>query len=309
MSDKMMDRIQALLNQANHPNTGDAERQAFMEMADQLQHKHKIDAIMLKMRAAGKEQPKLSEPIKEVIDWVERWDDFFDIHVGVVAALSNLTGVRMVMEGSSKLALFGYPDDIAYFRTLWLSSYLTFSSRLFPKWDSTMTDGENIKALAEAGEPWKKIWTMGRVAGHLEGVAEPPADNGKMKRMYAKACRDMGVEKMKLTQRNRAYRDSYAVGFRAVLVERCYGLRADRDARERAASSGVGLMLSREANAIEELIKRTYPDGLGGSVSANRVRAHEAAGAALGAAAGRSVDLTGGGSTVGAGTPRGAVGA
>jgi len=312
VSDKILDRIQGLINQANHPGTGPAEREAFLMKANQLKHKHKIDSVMLKMREAAKgaAEPKASVPIMDRIAWIDSDDPFKDVHQTVISAYATLTGVRLVTEYgfyNSKMALFGYPDDVAYLRMLWTGSYLTFSTKLFPKWELSTDEGTNIKNLAEAGIKWKEIWQKGRAAGSLAGVAEPPKDNGKMKRLYARACRDAGVERANLTQSNAKYRESYAAGFRNEIVERMWRMKLAQERAEADAGAGVGLVLRREATAIDDLVAATYPGGLGtGSIGRQSQVTDERAGR-LGREAGASVDMTDGSNRVG-GAERKAVG-
>ncbi len=307
-SEKLLDKINALLNQANGAGVTDAEREAFLARADQMMMKYKIDEIMLAARASGKAPAAAGMPTHEEIPWVDRFDEFIDIHTAVIAYLGFLTGVSVVRKWDT-IHVFGYANDIRYFRQLWTAVYFTFSAKLNPQWSTALTTGENIKMLAESGMKWVPIWAAARRAGYLMDTAKPPADNGKMKRLYAKACKDAGMEKMKLTHATVAYRDSFAVGYRDVIFQRALRLKEQRDDMERAAGDGVSMVLRREATAVEDLLRSMYPDLEASTASLNDRKATNANAQAMGANAGRSVDLAGMGG-VGGGTagPRGALG-
>lgn len=298
MSD-ILERVGKLLNQAD--SVDGPEREAFLNMANGLMFKHRIDEATARRTIDGGTARTSGKPIKFDIPFVGSINDFYDIHISVVMSFAELTGVQLVLEaGGSSLAVFGYEDDCRYFQMLWTSAHLTFSTKLFPKWDGTQTAGDNIKAMAEAGFAWKRIWEMGRSAGALGAVPEPPADNGKMKRLYAKACKEQGVERAPLTQRNAAYRDSYAVGFKNTIRQRVQTMVWDQSKMMAERGSGAELVLKKDADAIALLIEETYPGGLtAGSGRSFRDRQQESRGMAMGAAAGRAVDMTNGGRGVG----------
>lgn len=291
MDEKLLDKINALIAKANSTEFPE-ERESFLAAADRLMMKYKIDEITLAARRSGKAPQSLAAPTHEEMDWVGPWDEFYDIHTAIMAYLSYLTGVQCVRK-FDKLHIFGYAADIRYFRELWTSVYLTFSAKLNPKWDRGLSDGENIKMLVESGQKWRNVWYEARAVGALADVACPPKDNGKMKRLYAKACKDSGVEKMKLTHRTAAYRDSFSVGYRDVIWERAVRLKEQRLQMEREASDGVSVVLRRQATAVEDLMNSLYPDLEYGKLNENARKATHANAQAMGATAGRSVDLAG----------------
>jgi hypothetical protein len=319
MSDKMMDTIQKLLNQAAGAAT-DAERDAFQTRADQLMFKYKIDQAMLRIRNSENTPAPRTEVTDEVIEWVDRTDEFRDIHTAVVVNLSRLTGVRLVLKGWSQLHVIGYPQDIQYFRMLWVGTHLTFSGKLFPKWETGRTDGENIRAMAESGIKWLAIWQAARNAGQpmlrkergtgeMVPVPAPPNDGGWMKRKMADAYKATGEVKPKLTHGVRNYRDSFAVGFSAAFEQRVWGLIASRRQRENEAGSGVGVVLRTDATAVDDYFNRLYPpSSLSAAGPGRKLAAGYGAAAERGAAAGRSVDLAGSSGRMNAGSPRGQLG-
>lgn len=306
MSDKAMDRIQLLLNQAAGAGT-DAERATFQAKAEELMHKHRIDGIMLRMRNAEKEaaEPRRTQVVDEMIEWVPSWDEFRDTHAQMVGHLGRLAGI-MIVHVSSRLHLIGYPDDIAYFRMLWVSTHLTFSGKLFPEWKRELSDGDNIRNFAESGYKWLYIWDAARKAGaplmrkkrgtsEVEPVPAPPNDGGYMKRAMAQSYRRDGIEKPQLTHGVKNYRDSYAQAFADVVNQRADDMWQTRRIRENEAGSGVGLVLKKDADALIDYFESLYPPGSTKASQTRRKLAGTHAGAAQrGAAAGRSVDFSAG---------------
>ncbi len=301
--EKLLDKVQGLINKANGTDN-EHERDAFLSHADLLMRKHKIDEAILRARAgnAGARQ-QLNLPVHDKFEWVPRHDEFWNAHADVVGSLAVLCEVKLVFTGES-LSVFGMAPDVAYFRMLWTSAYLTFSARLFPKWSKTLTTGENIKMLAESGMKWVPMWQEARANGDLMDVACPPKDNGKMKRLYAKACKDVGEEKMKLTHAAQTYRDSYALAFSETISTRALRLRAQRDG---LSVGGAELVLKSDADAIENLLRETYPHLTYGGRTGRSLRGGVGAGSSRGAAAGNSVDFSSGGVGGGA-APAGALG-
>ena len=303
MSDKLMDRIQKLLNQANDVGLDTPEGKAFAAKAEQMMHQHKIDEIMLRIRSAGRlaAEKRGKEPADEIMGWVTRGDEFRDYHERMVSWQAALAGVMLVYRGYDELHVIGYPEDIQYFRMMWVSTHLTFSGKLFPEWSPEKDAGDNIRALAEAGYKWLYIWRAAQRAGFpltkKDGslVPAPPEDNGWMKREMAKSYKRDGVEKPKLTHQVKDYRASYAAGFVETIRDRITNMIWERRTRENAAGDGVSLVLKKDADAIKDHFNRLYPPGsttmredqpkLGGK--------HDAA-VQRGRAAANSVDFSGG---------------
>jgi hypothetical protein len=290
-SDSMLDKVNALIAKANSTEFP-AERDAFLAKADALMFQYKIDEITLANRRNGNKPQSLTVPTHEEMEWVMPLDEFIDIHTAVMTYLALLADVRVVRKWNT-IDVFGYSTDIRYFRQLWTATYLTFSSKLNPKWERSRTDGENIKLLIESGMKWVPVWLEARKAGALEDVPKPPADNGKMKRLYTAECKRQGVEKMKLTFKVDAYRDSFAIGYRDMIFQRVLDLRAQRLRMERQASDGVTVVLRRQATAVEDLMNATYPGLVYDNGKESKREATNATAMGIGARAATSVDLAG----------------
>jgi len=331
MSDKLMNRIQGLLNQANDVGMDTPEGQVFFAKAQELKHKHDIDDIMLRISAENIEAER--EKRKTVTDeWftlVPFNDEFVDSYMEMASILSELCNVRIVFSGDygdgkfmRTIRAVGYPRDIQYFRMLIVSCQMAFSGRLFPEWDKTKTAGHNIRMLAESGIKWMPIWEAARKAGdplmrpgrgedkgQMVEVPAPPNDGGFMKREMGKAYAAEGMEKPKLHHGVQNYRDSFAAAFVLALNNSVRELVMEKRRRESAAGTGVGLVLSSDANAVRDYFHSLYPPGsLRSGGPSRRMKTGYGAAAERGAAAGRSVDLGAGSGGVGGGSgPAGAI--
>jgi hypothetical protein len=312
--DKIIDRVQKLIDKANGTDN-DHERQTYLAKAADLMAAHRIEEAVLRARqATGTASQPQNVVMDTKLDWVKINDEFFPVHQQIVAVLGRLTGTRMVYLLSGKIHIVGYRDDIEFFRMLWLSAHLTFSSKMFPEWRSDRCDGDNIRALAEAGYKWQTIWEMARDAGHPmmrkdresgEMVPVPPplpakpGDGGYMKRQMAASYKRDGIEKPKLTHQVQDYRNSYAIGFCETFTDRVWDMVFAREAAERQASGGAQIVLAKDVDAVQKYFDALFPpDTLGSALPGQLVGHHEGA-LAAGATAARSVDMSGGRGGVG----------
>lgn len=328
MSDKTMDKIQALLNQANDVGLDSAEGKLFLAKAQELKHKHDIDDIMLRIRSENiaERDAKRKTVTAEWIDVVPITDEFLDSYTDMAVHLASLCDVMLVRghdwaTGMMQLHVVGYPKDIQYFRMLLVSCQIAFSAKLFPEWDAGKSAGHNIRMLAESGIKWGTIYERARAAGdplmrrkrggngEMEEVPPPPNDGGFMKREMGKAYAAEGLEKPKLRHGVQNYRDSFAAGFVGALSSSISKMRMEKRRAENAAGDGVSLVLSSDANAVKDYFESLYPPGsLSAGRATRKMKAGYGAAAERGAAAGRSVDLKGGAGGVSSGTVRQGIG-
>lgn len=225
------------------------------------------------------------------------------------------------------LKICGFPDDVEYFRMLWTGAFLVFSSKLYPRWDNAHTLAWNVRHQKESGTKWGGIydlakangWSGYRRAGKVpvdtpvvdtelddfserskewdippawsHPVARCPADNGYFKRLYKLQCTLDGVEATNHTQRNAAYRESYAYGFLAEIQMRVIGM--ERIRQQHVASVGGAQVALRDRSLIVlDFFQKMFPSSE--SIESTRRHGVEDAGSAAGHLAGKNVDLLGG---------------
>lgn len=321
--DRILDKIQALLDRANHPDANEHERDACIRKADAMMKGHQIEEAALRARnfIKGQTEEKRFQPTDIRMDWVSEYDEFYPAHRDIMSGIRTLTGVRIVLIGFGKLHVIGMPDDIEYFRMMWLSAHLTFSARLFPNWNTNASAGENIRTFVEAGYKWNYIWDaavkngqpfMRKVKGAKDGSTEPvpapPGDGGWMKRALGKAYEATGEERPKLEHGVKNYRNSYALGFVEVFMDRVWAMHAERHRMEAQSSSGAQMVLASDVTALDDYYRKLYPPGTLGTAGRGRgLQGNHAAAAAAGRTAAQSVDMSGGRGGVGGRGPAGAL--
>jgi len=318
MSDKILDRIQKILDRANHPNTPQEERDTALAMADNMMKAHQIEEAALRARnvARGLTEAKRHEVTDEEIEWVDSFDEFMPTHRNVAALLAGLAGVEIVFKsgfGTSTIHAVGYPDAIGYFKMLWTGTYLVFSAQLFPKWNRNASPGENIRAFVEAGYKWDYVWHQARkegqpftrvAKGETIEVACPPADNGWMKRQLKKAYDATGEEKPKLNHGVKNYRNSYAEGFYTSLRSRVFDMMEQRRRLEAQAEGGAQLVLAKDVDAVRAYFNKLFPPDRLSYGRPERQGGNHAGAAARGRTAAATADLTGGRGGVAGGARR-----
>lgn len=326
--EKILDRVAKLLERANHKGTGAEERDVCLKKADELMMRHQIDEAML----AGRTGDKPSEPVMAEMHAPSDNDEFFPVLGKVVGAFQTLCKVRVVfsktrdpedaMKTTPVLKVVGFPDDVSYFQMLWTGAYLVFSSKLYPRWDNTHTLAWNVKAQKEAGTKWGVIydlavangWSGYRRGGRIDPlcpVVDPdietvegrqpvgrcPADKGYFKRLYQEQCKLEGVDSTNHTQRNAAYRESYAYGFLDEISTRILQM---MDIRNQHVSKTIGaeLALRDRSLTVQEWFLKMFPNSQSMDLS-GRKYGTETAGSLAGHEAGRNVDLLAGRSRMG----------
>lgn len=248
--EKIMDRIQGLINKANDSATTEAEREAMLLKADALMTAHRIDDAKINSR---KSRDSREKPIITNVPFPNYYDAWFDQYSWMMRNVCDAAQVRVHLTRNAKTGdvtanLIGFKDDIDYAQMLWLSIHLAFSSKLNPRWDSMLTEDENVKILKEAGWKWEKI-------AHAGGFDWP--DGGKLKRAYRRQCNKEGVEPTPHTQRHDAYRKSFAESFSSTVNNRLWQMQQKRDATEK--SSGAELVLRDRSTEVDEELYRLFP--------------------------------------------------
>jgi len=303
-----------ILDRANHPETGEHEREVCMTKADSLMHQHRIDEAMLASRA-GMAGAQIREPIKYDIPFITKQAEYSDLlFTEVCYQLARVANVRLLWHCYSpyaadewpavdtKLAVFGFPDDCKYFQMLWMSAYLTFTTKLFPKWDKTEELDHNVRRMVDAGMKWANIWKLGSAAGVID-FPSPPNDGGRLKRAYRRTLKAEGVDAKSHTQSHSKYRESYAHGFSTAIAARVYTMLQYQAAQERQ-TTGAEVALRDGTSMINDLFNK-YGVGATSSKAFKRKYGEDISGRSQGIKAGNETDLSGGRGHVSNAGPKG----
>jgi len=268
--------------------------------------KHAIEQSVLDAHRTARGEKLDRNPETVVVPFIPVGQEFDLILYDCVAQLGLLARVIPVRllsrDDDTSLSLSGFPDDIEYFQMLWLSTYLQFSNKLFPKWDTEKSLDENVKFLKDAGFKWKEIWLIGNNALYSTGsqlvspkgkpIGRPPNDNHELIRAYRRQCEREGVLPENHTQRHGAYRESYALGFQVRLAQRITELRLYAEV-EAGKTTGAEVALVDSSRRVADLVNSLYPNMKHAEGYKPRYGTEEK-GSRAGHAAANETDLSGG---------------
>lgn len=250
-------RVQALLAQADHPNTDPIEAQTFRAKADEMMARYKIDR--LEAEAAG------TVEVTKVI-----WEDIplctlaseFRQHYGTIGAIilrhcdlrggagyANVDGV-----GTYRLTCVGFEGDMRYAQLLLASAIGAFGARLEPEYDHNESEAANALRMRQGG------MERARIARVLFGTADTlngqKTLNRKVTNLIKSEAKKQDVDVNGLLGRTsniKTYRVSYADGFVQQLSSRLQDIRFQR----RTEGS---IVLKNAKERVDEAFYERYPN-------------------------------------------------
>lgn len=129
----MYDKVQAILDRANHPNTPQAEAETALAMAQRLMMKHGLDES-----AFAKAQDRDEDIVRDEIIITGKWLVRRLSLAGTIARANSVACYRSQRSVNGKkaqaLVVFGTAGDVFAVKTLFASADL-LASRLIPKGD------------------------------------------------------------------------------------------------------------------------------------------------------------------------------
>lgn len=304
--ERVLDKVQRLLDLANDSGATEEERDLALTRANEMMVKHAIAQSVLDAHCTARGEKMSRDPETVVVPFIPVGQEFDLILYDCVAYLGLLARVIPVRllshDDQSSLSLSGFPDDIEYFQMLWLSTYLQFSNKLFPKWDTEKSLDENVKFLKDAGFKWKEIWFISNNTLHPNGaqllspkgkpIGCPPNDNHELIKAYRRQCELEGVQPENHTQRHGAYRESYALGFKVRLSQRIAEMRYAAS-QEAGKTTGAEVALVDSSRRVVDLVASLYPNMKHAKDYKPRYGTEEK-GSRAGHAAANETDLSGG---------------
>lgn len=246
--EKILDRVRKLLDKANGEGVTEQERQLFLDKADELMIKHAIDEALL-MASASKEERR--KPVEERFHAADENAPHWEKMRTVMRYIARLYRVRTAFYGmSGDVHLVGFYEDVEYVKMKFLNVYLHFSKTIDPKWDTTLTPEHNVYNFKVAGRQWQDI----QYAAAMNGVDKP---FHWFKPAYQRHCRHIGEQPTRHTQRNFAYRESFAEAFRTRLCQRIDELMEDRD--KQVSEAGALVAVKDLGLDVDELYFTLFP--------------------------------------------------
>jgi len=132
-SEAIYDKVQAILDRANHPNTPQAEAETALAMAQKLMMKHGLEES-----AFAKAQDRNENIVTNIIEVGGKWQLRRLALAGAIAKANSVACYRSTSWKDGKkvlsLVVYGTAGDIFAVRTLFASADL-LASRVIPKGD------------------------------------------------------------------------------------------------------------------------------------------------------------------------------
>lgn len=249
-------KIEALLTQADHPNTTPTEAETFRAKAESMMFKYRIDEMQLNL--SGEAPSVVESP-----DWstftVTRYDSeflnhYYSLFLTVVRHFDLMSNVRTeVIDGHMMYVadVVGYESDRRFVQLVWQSIRLGFQKNLEPKVDPNLSDEENCYNLRNAGMEGVRIAYL--VFGNTEKSQRIKARN--MARKWAEKIGEDATAFSGRGNNMKLYRDSYAAAFLQTIRGRLVSM-----ARARAIEESGTLVLASRTEAIKEKYYERFPD-------------------------------------------------
>lgn len=254
----MLARIQAVLNKADGTDNP-AEREAYLEKAEQLMQKYSIDAAMLanaKKLAGGPQE----EPEQRVISFMPAGDKLGNQWYNLIIAVAKHYDCDFFGWTSGSGYLVGFPSNMDLVEMVYTSLRLQALQKLDPTPIRELAYDENVYILHEAGVKWQAIAHLMNKTYHeatelglplgpgwevtpweVDSKGKGKKDGGRLIRACKRWCKDIG-ETYRAVQSPITFQRSYAQGFLNEVRDRFARLRKYRD-EQVASTSGAELVL------------------------------------------------------------------
>lgn len=250
---KIIAKIQALLNQADHHNTSKTEAAAFRAKAEKLMQQYRIEESEAIERGEAPSLKPTSKTVRVCRYNSPYRDEYYTLafyvarHVGV----RHATAAERDDEGDLwyAMTMVGYDSDLKFAEMLYTSIRLAFAANLEPKYNSNESEMLNVYRMRNAGMTRDEIAdTMGWVtidATTGKSPLTPSAAADKASRLYGQACRELGSEPKLLGKGTsmKVYKQLYSESFVNELYYRLAAARSGVD-----SDAGALVLANRKAN-------------------------------------------------------------
>ena len=272
-TDKIMERVAALLRIAEHPNTPGPEAETALRQANSLMTKHAIDEAILRQSQSVGDRRAIQKA-----EIVLGGGEFRPYLRTIFEAAAETFRVSVAFQGfrasrgdayDTKAFLYGASEDVAWLDMLYNMIKLQFLSKLDPRWDNSIGYDANVYTFKVAGFKWKDIDLIAQQHGHdsrestspnrWTGEQEPNGFFHKLKAAYVRHAKAIDDDTRVKTQSHQAYRLSFAESFRETLTERLWHMQRDNEA---AADTipGAALALRDVKEDADRAMWADFPD-------------------------------------------------
>lgn len=237
--ERIIKRLQALIHAAEH-DTDPTERQARLDMANKIAHKHRIDLSLI-----GSKKAKKREPIWNIFD-VDYGKDFSGQRTDMRLAVFRLYGLQGTRQGRHIHAV-GYEEDFLMALMMYTCIELHFIQTVAPNWDLHHPFEWNVFEIKNSGRSWAEIVIMAPLDFGLTMQS-----GSRLRNAYAKEAKKRGVTDTKpQPNQPKKWRESFAESYSSTMVRRLSDMEIQMR-KEDDSQGGQGVIALRND---EELIK------------------------------------------------------
>lgn len=298
-SEKVMDRVAALLAVAEHPGTPAPEAETALRMANSLITKHAIDEAILRQSQTATDrraikQTRITLGAGEFTPYLRT---ILEAAAGALRVSVGTKGAYVNGEFTSEFWVYGASEDVAWLEMLFSMIKLQFLLKLDPKWDESLGYDANVYNFKVAGFKWSEINRVAMDYGHetrestekavvsrysfygdvpagailVVGDPEEPGrydrfeirkPNGffhKMKAAYIRHAKAIGDDIRVVTQSHEAYRLSFATAFRSTMQERFWQMSRDAES-EMDSIPGAAVAIRDMKKDADEALWGDFPE-------------------------------------------------
>jgi len=266
-SEKIMDRVAALLRLAEHPNTPVHEATLALKQANSLITKHAIDEALLRQSQSVTERRAISH-MTVVLGGGEfrpYLRTIFEVAAETfrVSVASKFT--RTDGQADTEFHMYGANEDVVWLDMLYNMIKLQFLTKLDPTWDASLSYDNNVYNFKVAGFKWAEIDAIAIRNGHERKESTKLVDtiyadsqreywerrlqfrrdtfikgdevreyNGffhALKAAYVRHAKLIGDDTRVKTQSHQAYRLSFAEAFRTTMTNRLWDMQRENEAQ------------------------------------------------------------------------------
>lgn len=180
-SEKIMDRVAALLAVAEHPGTPPAEAETAMRMANSLITKHAIDEAILRQSQSVTERRAIKQA-QIVLGFGEFTPYLRTIFNTAAETLRVSVGQKQVLvdgRWTTEFWMYGADEDVVWLDMLYNMIKLQFLLKLDPKWDESLGYDANVYNFKVAGFKWAEINKEAMRHGHESKESTEKATMGR----------------------------------------------------------------------------------------------------------------------------------
>lgn len=294
--DSILAKVQKLLAKAESTSFG-AERDALLGKVDELMTEyaiaqHEVDALG---RPEDRSKPELRD-IPVCDSGTHLWYELTEL----AQECARLFDCQCVFNGLQYKGKFpivmktvGFPESVRAAEQLYASLKLQLASQLEPKYDADLSLEENMAQFKAAGVIWKRQHEIYVAAGVMPDETFERNIGVRFTAMYAKFCKDNGVEQVKVNPKN--WQTNFAGGYVTEIRRRVFQIKEDRrkNTQDQKSDSGtsVALVLASRQDEVDAAYKEMFPR-VGRGVSKGQQKLNGAARRA-GGIAGKNADMGG----------------